>query len=154
MKCIRRLIVNAFIVVILSSCVASNTMYYWGKVSLSDKITQYEKVTYNYYKSKSPKSICEMIETYHDIIVKCKDNEKMIPPGICAELGYILLNHENEACFNTYASKSQKKKMEGVIFFEYGKELMEKEMSLYPESRHFLEPVIERLANEKEEVGL
>ena len=150
MKTIRLFIITFSLVVILSSC-GTTTMYYWGGSSFSDNMTKYEKVTYDYYKYRSPESICEMIETYHDIIVKCKDNEKMIPPGICAELGYILLNPENATYFDEYATRSQKKMMEGIIFYEYGKELLEKEIELYPESRQFIEPILKRMSSESKE---
>ena len=151
MKKMRLLITASFLVLIFSSCVTTNTMYYWGPVSLSDNITGYEKATYDYYKYQSPESICKMIETYQDIMLKCESGDKLIPPGVCAEFGYILINPENEAYFNEYATKSQKKIMPGVTFVEYGKELLEKEMILYPESQQFLEPILKRINNENKE---
>lgn len=148
MKIIRLFIISLFAILMFSSCVTTNTMYYWGEVSSYDKISKYEKAAYDYYKYQSPESICEMIEVYQDIIIKCKDNEKMIPPGICADFGYVLLNPENAVRFNEYASKYQKKLMDGIVFSEYGKELLEKEIALYPESRQFLEPILKRINNE------
>ena len=41
--------------------------------------------------------------------------------------------------------------MEGIVFLEYGKEMIEKEVALYPEARHFLEPIIKRITNEDKE---
>lgn len=147
MKAIRLLVIVSSLMLMFSSC-STTSMYYWGPVSFSDNITGYEKAAYDYYKYQSPESICEMIEVYQDIIIKCKDNEKMIPPGICADFGYILLNPENAAHFNEYATRSQKKLMEGIVFSEYGKELLEKEIALYPESQQFLEPILKRINNE------
>ncbi|MBO5956560.1 MAG: hypothetical protein J6Q39_03310, partial [Bacteroidales bacterium] len=89
-----------------------------------------------------------MIETYRDIMIECEANERMIPPGVCADFGYILLNPENATYFNEYATRSQKKMMEGIIFYEYGKELLEKEIELYPESRQFIEPILKRMSDE------
>lgn len=149
MKLIKLLAITFFAVMMFASCTTTSNMYYWGQVS--NNVTKYEKSAYNYYKYQSPESICNLIETYQDIIVKCKTNEKMIPPGICAEFGYILLNPENEAYFNEYATKSQKKMMEGIVFLEYGKQMIEKEIALYPEARHFLEPVIKRITRDNEE---
>ena len=148
MKTIRLFIISLFAVLMFSSCVTTYTMYYWGPVSSYDKISKYEKAAYDYYKYQSPESICRMIETYQDIMLKCEANEKMIPPGVCADFGYILLNPENAVYFNDYASKSQKKLMAGIVFSEYGKELLEKEISLYPESQQFLEPILKRINNE------
>lgn len=149
MRYIRLFIIISFVTLIFSSCATTNRQYYWGPVS--ENITRYERVIYNYYKYQSPESICKMIETYQDIMLKCKTDEKMIPPGICAEFGYILLNPENEEYFNQYATKSQKKMMEGIVFLEYGKEMIQKEVALYPEARHFLEPIIKRITNEDKE---
>ena len=150
MKTIRLFTIALFVVLIFSSC-ATTSMYYWGPVSMSDEISKYEKTAYDYYKYQSPESVCNMIETYQDIMIKCEANERMIPPGVCADFGYILLNPENATYFNEYATKSQKKMMEGIIFSEYGKELLEKEIELYPESRQFIEPIIKRIANENKE---
>lgn len=151
MKYIKLLVVTFIFAVMFSSCTTTNSMYYWGPVSMSDNIPRYEHAVYDYYKYQSPESICKMIETYQEIMIKCKANEKMIPPGICAEFGYILLNPENEAYFVEHATKSQKKMMEGIVFLEYGKEMIEKEVALYPEARHFLEPIIKRITNEDKE---
>jgi hypothetical protein len=41
--------------------------------------------------------------------------------------------------------------MEGIVFIEYGKQMIEKEIILYPEARHFLEPVIKRITRDNEE---
>lgn len=145
MKTIKLVFIISFITLVFTSC-SSGRLYYWG--GEYGNSTRYEKSAYNYYKQQSPESICTLIETYQDIMINCKENEKMIPPGICAEFGYILLNPDNEAYFNEKATKSQKQLMEGIVFSEYGKELLEKEMSLYPESRHLLEPIVKRINNQ------
>ena len=41
--------------------------------------------------------------------------------------------------------------MDGIVFYEYGKELLEKEIELYPESRQFIEPIIKRMSSENKE---
>lgn len=139
----KHLLLPLIFVWLLSSCTTTSNMYYWG--TTSDKVTSYERVAYIYYKSQTPESICALIENYQKIINKCVDNESMIPPGICAEYGYILLNPDNEAYFDEYATKSQKKLMSGVVFLEQGKKMLEKEVALYPEARKFLEPIISRI---------
>lgn len=148
MKSLRSLVFVSLSILMFSSCGTSN-LYYWG--TMSNDISDYERAVYSYYKYQSPESVCRLIETYQDIINTCKDNEKMIPPGICAEFGYVLLNPDNEAYFNEYATKSQKNMMRGLVFMEYGREMMEKEIALYPEARKFLEPVIERIKRENKE---
>lgn len=148
-KSIKLLVIASFLLVMFSSCATTSFNYYWGPVS--DNVTGYEKATYNYYKYQSPESVCKLIETYQDIIVRCETNDKMIPPGVCAEFGYILMNPDNEEYFNEHATKSQKRLLEGIIFLEYGKEMLEREIALYPEARHFLEPIIRRITNEDKE---
>ncbi|MBQ5856044.1 MAG: DUF4810 domain-containing protein [Bacteroidales bacterium] len=150
MKNIKSLVIILSLILMFSSC-STTSMYYWGPVSFSDNTTGYEKSTYNYYKYQSPESICNMIETYRDIMIKCEANERMIPPGICADFGYILLNPENATYFDEYATKSQKRSMDGIVFSEYGKELLEKEIELYPESRQFIEPILKRMSSENKE---
>ena len=73
----------------------------------------------------------------------------MPPPGICAEYGYMLLIPENAEIFAKHATSSQKKTFSSTdyaaFFPEKGKELMLKEVELYPESAKFISPLIERL---------
>ena len=73
----------------------------------------------------------------------------MPPPGICAEYGYMLLIPENAAIFAEYATAMQRKTFTSgdyaTFFPERGKELLQKEIELYPESAKFIVPLIERL---------
>lgn len=150
MKTISSLVIISSLILMFSSC-STTSMYYWGPVSISDNTTGYEKSIYNYFKYQSPESVCNMIETYRDIMIECEANERMIPPGVCADFGYILLNPENATYFDEYATKSQKRLMDGIVFSEYGKELLEKEIELYPESRQFIEPILKRMSSENKE---
>lgn len=150
MKAIRLLVIISSLMLMFSSC-STTSMYYWGPVSFSDNTTGYENSIYNYFKYHSPESVCNMIETYLDIMIECEANERMIPPGVCADFGYILLNPENATYFDEYATKSQKRLMDGIVFSEYGKELLEKEIELYPESRQFIEPILKRMSSENKE---
>ena len=72
------------------------------------------------------------------------------PPGICAEYGYILLLPETAETFLNNATTAQKKLFKsddyGVLFTERGKEMLQKEIELYPESAKFIEPLIKKLA--------
>lgn len=74
-----------------------------------------------------------------------------IPPGICAEYGYLLLNPENAEIFAKHATAAQRRTFKStdysVSFPEMGKKLLLMEIELYPESAKFLEPLIERLCN-------
>ena len=73
------------------------------------------------------------------------------PPGICAEYGYLLLLPETAEIFTENATKSQKQQFSrtdySIFFPELGKQLLQKELEYYPESKQFIEPLIKRLAN-------
>ena len=73
----------------------------------------------------------------------------MPPPGICAEYGYMLLIPENATIFTEHATAMQRKTFASgdyaSFFPEKGKELLQKEIELYPESAKFIAPLIERL---------
>ena len=88
---------------------------------------------------------------YEDIVTYPGGSRNMPPPGICAEYGYMLLIPENAEIFAKYATSMQKRTFastEYATFFPVkGKELMLKEIELYPESAKFIAPLIERLCN-------
>jgi hypothetical protein len=86
---------------------------------------------------------------YEDIVTNPGGERKMPPPGICAEYGYMLLIPENAKIFELHATSMQKRTFtstEYTTFFpEKGKQLLLKEIELYPESAKFITPLIERL---------
>ena len=73
----------------------------------------------------------------------------MPPPGICAEYGNMLLIPVNAAIIAEHATAMQKRTFSSgdyaSFFPEKGKELLQKEIELYPESAKFIAPLIERL---------
>lgn len=109
----------------------------------------YEHLAYKRYDKQTPESICSLICMYEDMVTNPGGARMTIPPGICAEYGYLLLIPENAEIFAKYATAAQKKifraKDYAAFFPEKGKELMLKEIELYPESALFLKPLIERL---------
>ena len=86
---------------------------------------------------------------YEDIVSNPGGTRRMPPPGICAEYGYMLLIPENAAIFAEHATSMQKRTFDSgdyaSFFPEKGKELLQKEIELYPESAKFIAPLIERL---------
>ena len=131
----------------LTSCGLTSSLYYWGGVQ--NDATTYENLAYKNYDKQTPESICKLICMYEDIVANPGGTRKMPPPGICAEYGYMLLVPENAEIFAKYATSSQKRTFastEYATFFpEKGKQLMLKEIELYPESEKFIAPLIERL---------
>lgn len=144
MKNILILIVTA---IILSSC-GVTTLYYWG----GDKhgTTTYENLAYKDYKTQTPETICQLICAYEDIVSNPGGLRCVPPPGICAEYGYLLLQPSTAQIFSEKATARQRKSFRGtdysVLFFERGKEMLQKELEYYPESTSFIEPLIKKLA--------
>lgn len=143
----RKLIVLAFSVAILSSCGISNSLYYWG--GTQNGTTAYENLAYQSYDKQSPKSICNLVAVYESMVTKPGGIRNVPPPGICAEYGYLLLQPQTATAFSENATYAQKRLFStddySTYFQERGKELMAKEIEYYPESMKFIEPLIKKL---------
>ena len=133
----------------LASCGTPNTLYYWGGVQ--NGVTKYEHLAYLQYDKQTSEALCRLIVTYEDIVRNPGGKRKTIPPGVCAEYGYILLQPSTAEAFASCATATQKRIFDRTdyagYFQEYGKELLENEMKLYPESVLFIRPLIEKLAD-------
>lgn len=143
----KKFLILALVTFSLTSCGISTTLYYWGGVQ--NGATMYEHLTYKSSDKQTPESLCKLICMYEEIVSYAGGSRGVPPPGICAEYGYILLNPENAEIFAKYATGIQKKTFDSTdyatIFPEKGKELMQREIELYPESAKFIAPLIERL---------
>ncbi|MCK5193486.1 MAG: DUF4810 domain-containing protein [Desulfobulbaceae bacterium] len=89
-------------------CVPS-TKYHWGN---------YENSLYRYY--KNPAEVEEMAEALAKIIEKGERDGK-VPPGLCAEYGYLLFTTGNTG--------------EAIAYFE-------KEKNIWPESSMLMDKMI------------
>lgn len=145
----KKLFVLLLVTFCLTSCGLTSSLYYWG--GSQNGATTYENLAYKNYDKQTPESICKLICMYEDIVTHPGGIRNMPPPGICAEYGYMLLIPENAEIFAKYATSMQKRTFastEYATFFPVkGKELMLKEIELYPESAKFIAPLIERLCN-------
>ena len=110
-----------FIAVLISAC--AQTEYHWGG---------YENALYRYY--KSPAELESLAEELKDVIAQGERDEK-IPPGIYAELGYVLL--------------AQGKNREAIAYFE-------KEEKSWPESARLMSIMIKsaETSNNKKPAGV
>ncbi|MGM9773833.1 MAG: hypothetical protein ACI3Y2_01320 [Candidatus Egerieousia sp.] len=146
----RKFVFLCIAAVIVSSCGGPKTLYYWGGETKGT--TMYENSAYLSYDKQTPKSICNLIAVYEDMVRNPKKGLRKVPaPGICAEYGYLLLKPEAVQAFENNASSSQKKlfgkKAEyAVLFRERAEEMFKMEMELYPESQQFLKPLFEKLS--------
>ncbi len=109
-------LIGLFLVVLFfSSCVSTQTLYSWEN---------YEKASYKYLKNSDEKSTQELIANYEKIIKKQTGTRGVVPPGVYADYGFILLQ----------ANKT-----------DQGKAMLAKEMELYPESKVFIERILKML---------
>jgi len=108
----KKIIFISITVLLLASCTIQKPLYSWDK---------YEITSYNYLKNSDEKSTQELIETYQKIIEKQKGSRGVVPPGIYADYGFILLQ----------ANKT-----------EEGKALLLKEIALYPESKIIIDRIL------------
>ncbi|MDP1675412.1 MAG: DUF4810 domain-containing protein [Bacteroidota bacterium] len=106
MKIISSVIV-AIIVLQFIGC-APETQFYWGN---------YSKTLYAYKKSPDDKTLAVHKNSLNDIITVSTKKHATVPPGVYAELGYILLKENKE---------------------KESFECFDKEIKLYPESIEFI----------------
>jgi hypothetical protein len=99
-------------ILLFSSCAIKKPLYSWDKYGVK---------SYNYLKNSTDKSIQELIETYQKIIENQTGTRGIVPPGVFADYGFILLQ-ENKT--------------------EEGKALLLKEIALYPESKIFIDRIL------------
>lgn len=143
----KRILTFAMVSFILTSCGMTSSLYYWGGVQ--NGATTYENLAYNNYDSQTPESLCNLICTYEDMVSNPGGTRKLPPPGICAEYGYMLLIPDNASIFAKHATATQKRTFDSEDYASFfpvkGKEMLQKEIELYPESAKFIAPLIERL---------
>lgn len=149
MRKLLRLTLLMIVAVSASSCSVNTQLYDWGRNV--NGANMYEYVSYNYYKTRTPESFCMMMATYQKLVSMTGGVRNVPPPGICAEFGYFLLQPESLETFQNYASDKEKMILSRTDFFAYGIEMMEKEMEYYPESRKFLERIVNRVKDDKED---
>jgi hypothetical protein len=103
-----------FIAFLVSSCSTQQVLYNWGS---------YDDAVYNYIKAGDQASKEALIAVYDNLINNPSGGRKVVPPGVYADYGYLLIK-----------SGENKK----------GKEFLEMEINLYPESKPFIERILKR----------
>ena len=143
----KKLLILTIVTFCLTSCGITSSLYYWGGVQSG--ATTYENLAYRNYDKQTPESLCKLICMYEDVVSNPGGTRRMPPPGICAEYGYMLLIPENASIFAEHATSMQKRTFSSrdyaSFFPEKGRQLLQKEVELYPESAKFIAPLIERL---------
>jgi hypothetical protein len=111
----KKLVIISISVFLLISCTTQKPLYSWDK---------YGTTSYNYIKNSDEKSTKELMETYKKIIENQRGTRKIVPPGIYADYGFLLLQ----------ANKT-----------EEGKAMLLKEVELYPESKIFIDRILKMI---------
>ena len=106
-----------FLPLFFASCATNyKTLYNWDA---------YSSQTYKYIKGGEEEDTEKLFEVYQKVIDGQEGTiRETIPPGVCADYGYLLIK----------AGKIQE-----------GKELLLKEKELYPESARFVDSVIRKI---------
>ena len=108
----KKLIFSLIATFLILSCVSQSKLYYWG---------EYSDTLYDYKKSLTSETLEKHKDELNNIIVKSHRLRKNVPPGVNAELGYILMLEGNSDAALQY---------------------FEQEKSLYPESEKFVSSII------------
>lgn len=141
----RKLILPLLAGLLMASC-ATPRLYYWGSTG---ETTKYEELAYQNYDKQTPQSICALVCLYEDMVSHPGGTRKVVPPGIYAEYGYLLMQPSTAEYFAQYATSRQRKVFASsdyaVLFGQRGEDMLQKEMELYPESAKFIGPLLKRL---------
>lgn len=112
----QKIIMVVCCVLLMASCVTTEkTLYSWYDS---------EDAAYQYQKKATDKSLDKAMSEYLKVLEKQKGTRKVVPPGINAEYGFMLV-------------KSGK--------VDQGIEYLKKEVSLYPESEIYISRIIKQL---------
>ena len=145
----KRLILLAVLGLTITSCSVTQPLYYWGGEQKGT--SKYENLAYMSYDKQTPESMCRLICVYEDMVNNPAGSRQVPPPGICAEYGYLLLQPQTAETFAKHATPAQRSAFKdadadyAVLFRARGEEMMKMEMTLYPESVHFIKPIFEKL---------
>ena len=151
----KKLVIISLFLMLFSACgTYVPPLYNWGL---------YEHSYYQYYKTQTPASYVQLYTAYSTLVASPGGSRATIPPGICAEYGYLLLAPEtSEILINYYSNpdnfpRKVRKEMEGTdwnqvfapeVLRQKGMEMLQMEVELYPESATFINPLIQKFSHQ------
>jgi len=152
----KKLLIFALAALALTACGSSSstpsegTYYYWGAYDKGG--SYYTDAVYKLAKAQSAENICNLVCTYENMVSNPGGTRGVVPPGVCAEYGYLLALPQTAEAFASAATDEQKKVFGDVDYVSYfpsrSAALFQKEIELYPESRTFIEPLLKRIAQQ------
>ncbi len=111
----KKVILFLFTIALAASCTTQKPLYSWAN---------YNTASYDYLKNSDEKSTKELMDAYQTIIDKQKGARGVVPPGVYADYGFLLLQ----------ANKTKE-----------GKEMLAREVTLYPESKIFIDRILKMI---------
>jgi hypothetical protein len=93
----------------LLGCQPPSAPFFWG---------EYSHTLYDYKKNPSDTTLSVHKTALLDIMKKAPEKKKLIPPGVYAEYGYILLKEGREAEGMEYLAKEEQAFPESVVFIK------------------------------------
>jgi hypothetical protein len=99
-------IISLFLI-IFAGCNPQKSLFYWGN---------YSSTLYNYKKDPSEKNMKLHKATLTNIITESQNKNKLIPPGVFAEYGFICLQEGNAKEANEYFDEEIKAYPESKVF--------------------------------------
>ena len=109
------LFISMGVVLFFTGCAPKRLLYSWSN---------YDSTSYTYLKKGDEASRANLIKSYRQMIERKAGTRRTVPPGIYADYGFLLLQNGNT---------------------EEGKAMLSKEISLYPESKVFIESILKML---------
>jgi hypothetical protein len=88
-------------------CQPSSTLFYWGK---------YSSTLYEYKKNPSDTTLSIHKGTLLDIMKEAPEKKMLVPPGVYAEYGYLMLKEGKENEGMEYLAKEEQSFPESKVF--------------------------------------
>lgn len=131
---------------LLTSCATTTQLYAWGQRSKTgvNVCSSYEASVYEYYKTRTPEAAARLAATYEYMIEHPGGVRKVVPPGICAEYGFFLLQEDTLDALCAADAKKQGVAPSRDGYYRKGLDMLALEMQLYPESRVLVESILKQ----------
>ncbi len=114
-------------------------LYNYGAVYKSEAGSQYEMGLHANAKYATPEAFRDLLLLHKALIENPGIIRQVPPPGVCADYGFMLLQPGAAAALGTSLGLSADDAQ------KLGEAMLKKEIELYPESKTFIEPIIEKI---------
>ncbi len=105
----KMLLILSMAFLVLLGCQPSSAPFYWG---------DYSSTLYDYKKNPGDTTLTVHKSALLEIMKNAPEKKKLVPPGVYAEYGYILLKEGRESEGMEYLAKEEKAFPESVVFIQ------------------------------------